>query len=248
MFYSKHDNLLFIAAPKTGSTSVQQCLSALIPDGTRFRIDLPDRAITSTDVKTPSLGHAKAAEFREALGVKLYQELNVFGFVRDPIEKVVSSYFFTRSGKLRDAFKIRTEKSKSLMVARRIVAILGARILPLWLWSLVYRMRDCNSYFTDQDGNLIVDYLGSTGRLSSDLVKILDNMGHEVPKGLIPHTNTSRHRRPEDYRFFSLWIPLLRRRYAADLELYKLVEDGVWVNPERVSGADVEVSVASEST
>ena len=228
MFYSNEHKLLFIAAPKTGSTSVEQCLSALFPDGTRFRIELEERTITSADVKTPSLGHAKAIEFREVLGPEVYSDLNVFGFVRDPIEKIVSSYFFTRSGRLRDVLNIRTEKSRTLMIARGIASILSARLLPLWLWSLVYRMRDCNSYFTDDAGNMLVDYLGSTERLASDLVVILDALGHEIPKGLIPHTNTSRHRRAEDYWFFRLWIPLLRRRYSADARLYKLVKNGVW--------------------
>ena len=247
MFYSHKNNLLFIAVPKTGSTSVEECLSELIQDGTRFRITLPDRTITEANVKTPSLGHAKAIEFRDVLGAEIYQGLTVFGFVRDPIEKIVSSYFFTRSGKLRDVFKVRTKKSRSLLVARSIVSILAARLLPLWLWSLVYRMRDCHSYFTDQDGNLIVDYLGSTVRLSSDLVVILDHLGYDIPEDLIPHTNTSQHLKAEDYWFFRLWLPLLRRRYGADLELYKLVEDGVWSNPERIHGSNAEVSVASES-
>ena len=247
MFYSYQNNLLFIAAPKTGSTSVEECLSELIQDGTRFRIDLQDRTITSAHVKTPSLGHAKASEFRNALGAERYMQLNVFGFVRDPIEKVVSSYFFTRNMKLSPSFSIRTANSKFVMVTRRIISILSARLLPLWLWSLVYRMRDCNSYFTDGDGNVIVDYLGATHRLSSDLVEILDHLGHQVPAELISHSNASSHRKVEDYWFFRLWIPYLRKRYSGDLGLYKLVEDGVWVNSERVSGADVEVSVASES-
>lgn len=248
MFYSYENNLLFIAAPKTGSTSVEECLSELIQDGTRFRIDLPDRTITSAHVKTPSLGHAKASEFRDVLGSELYQQLKVFGFVRDPIKKVVSSYFFTRNGKLSSSFSIRTENSKFVMVTRRIISILSARILPLWLWSLVYRMRDCNSYFTDGDENIIVDYLGATERLSSDLVEILDHLGHQVPKELIPHSNASSHRKSGDYWFFRLWIPYLRKRYSGDVRLYKLVEDKVWSNPERISDSDVEASVASEST
>lgn len=201
-------------------------------DGKRFRIDLPDRTITSADVETPSLGHAKASEFREVLGPEMYQRLSVFGFVRDPIQKVVSSYFFTRSQKLRDVFGIRTEKSKFKLVTRSVSTILLARILPLWLWSLLYRMRDCHSYFTDSDGSVIVDYLGSTDRLSTDLVEILGRLGHDVPEKLIPHSNSSRHRKPEDYWFFKLWIPFLKRRYFADMKLADLVEDGVWGNPD----------------
>jgi len=245
MFHSKNHSLLFIAAPKTGSTSVESCLSEIIQDGTRFRIDLPDKTITSADVSSPSLGHAKAIEFKDVLGATSYNSLFVFGFVRDPIEKVVSSYFFTRSGKLRDAFSIRTEKSKPIMVIRQVISILAARILPLWLWSLMYKMRDCHSYFTDNEGSIIVDCLGSTNRLSLDLLAILDQCGIEVPEQLVPHTNTSVHRRPEDYWFFRFWIPLLRKRYAADLALFRLVKDGIWVNSKGAAAGSREKARAT---
>jgi len=235
VFYSGQNKILFIAPPKTGSTSVEKQLVKVFDDGKRFQIELPDRTVTSRDVKTPSLGHAKAVEIRDAVSVDVFSALSVFGFVRDPIEKLVSSYFFTRSRTLSDAFQMGTKRSKSMLIVRRVSTILLARVLPLWLWSLVFRMRDCSSYFTDRDGKLIVDYLGSIQRLSQDLNAIFDDIGLNVGKVAIPRINTSKHRKPRDYWFFRLFIPMLQKRYAADIALYAMVKDGVWINPKRAS-------------
>jgi len=234
MFYSKKEKILFIAAPKTGSTSVEVKLASLFPDGTRFRIECEDgRLITSNDVCSPSLGHAKAREFREALGQSNFEALRTFGFVRDPIEKLVSSYFFTRSIPLSDALRIRADHHRVLLVVKGISSILVSRALPLWLWSLFYKMRDCHSYFTDQNGAILVDYLGSTRRLSGDFLEIMKSLGFELSDEGVSRSNASVHKSPNEYWFFRRLIPLLEKRYSRDIELYQLVSNGVW---RRVSG------------
>lgn len=232
MFYTNSGRLLFIAAPKTGSTSVEETLLDSYHDGERFKIHLDDgRVITSKDVSSPSLGHAKARELRRVLGEDGFGELRVFGFVRDPIEKVVSSYFFTRSRRIRNTFGLKSDRWRHVKIVKQILSILIARLLPLWAWSLLYPMRDCHSYFTDQNGELIVDYLGSTERLSEDLEEILKLTGERVDANSVRHTNKSSHKNPGDYWFFRFWIPFLERRYANDLTLARLVKDGVWCKP-----------------
>jgi len=233
LFFSDKKKILFIAAPKTGSTSVEDILTSRIQDGQRFKIALGERLITSKDVRSPSLGHAKAKEFRDVLGDKHYDDLTVFGFVRDPIEKVVSSYFFTRSGSIRQAFSIKSEKARAPQIMKRILAICSARVLPLSLWSLVYRMRSCADYFMDEDGMIIVDILGATHRLGSDLVEIMRNVEVDFSPDDVPHTNRSKHRYPNEYILFRFCIPLLERRYKEDSQLFEKVRYRVWKNPDR---------------
>jgi hypothetical protein len=141
LFYSDRFNLLFVACPKTGSKSVEASLLQLDSKGERFRISLPDRIIDSSMVATDSLGHATALEFRQVLGDEHYQNIRVIGFVRDPIEKLVSSYYFTRKLPLQGIFEIKTPKSKLLLASKRVMAILAARLMPFSVWALFFPMK-----------------------------------------------------------------------------------------------------------
>lgn len=232
MYFSNKARLLFVAAPKTGSTSVERLLERYFPDGKRFVIELGGRRITSVDVKSPSLGHATAAEFRKALGSAEYGRVTLFGFVRDPIEKVVSSYFFTRSSSLRRLFFQQASKYGVLKTTKSAIRIISARLLPLSLWSLLYPMRSCSKYFTEDSGKIIVEFLGSTERLEEDLTHIMRFFGVKLPAGELPHIRRSAHRDPKDYPLFRFCIPLLRRRYRSDVELFEKVKTGLWRKPK----------------
>lgn len=227
MFYSENLNLLFIASPKTGSTSVQSILLDLDPKGERFTITLGDRVIDSSYVNSDSLGHATASEFREVLGPERYDALRTIGFVRDPIEKLVSAYFFTRKGSIRDVLNIRTAKSKWPLVSKRIVAITLARLLPFTVWALVFPMKKCSDYFLDSQGNLIVDFLGSTSRLETDLAGILNDLKVQMDVQKIPHLNRSKHKKVEEYVApEGILFKYLAKRYADDIRLSELVRNG----------------------
>lgn len=88
--------MLFIACPKTGSTSVEASHLQLDPEGERFRISLADRVIDSSMVETDSLAHATAIEFRQVLGDDHFRRMRAIGYVRESIEKLVACYHFTR--------------------------------------------------------------------------------------------------------------------------------------------------------
>jgi len=227
VFYSERLNLLFIASPKTGCTSVESYLLNLDPDGERFKITLEDRVIDSSCVKSDSLGHATARELREALGAKHYDAMHTFGFVRHPIEKLVSAYFFTRKGSLLGAFQIRTAKSKWRLVAKRIIGITAARILPFWFWALLFPMKKCSDYFLDSSGNIIVDFLGATDRLDADLTGILSGLGVAIRDLRVPHVNQSSHKKAHEYLVQDGFLHrCLQKRYADDLRLFALAKHG----------------------
>jgi hypothetical protein len=94
MYFSKKLSLLFIACPKTGSTSIESYLTDLEPNGHKFKIILDDREITSKEMHYGAIGHAHAWEFKKALGEEMYNQLHIFGMVRHPFDKLISSYFF----------------------------------------------------------------------------------------------------------------------------------------------------------
>lgn len=183
-------------------------------------------------MSTPSLGHATALEIRRAIGCAEYQTLAVFGFVRHPIEKLVSSYFFSRAGSVRRVLNIKAIRYRVLKIAKNLLRLFSAKVLPLPVWCLVYRMRSCTEYFCDTSGHIIVDHMGCTERLGPDLAAILSRVGMDVDIDDVPHTNRSSHSRPEDYPIFRHLIPFFERRYKADIALHRKVEHGVWENQD----------------
>ena len=235
MFYSDRLNLLFVACPKTGSTSVEASLLQLDSKGERFQISLPDRTIDATMVGHGGIAHAKAVELRQLLGDEHYRNMQVIGFVREPIEKLVSSYYFTRKLVLRSIFAIKTPKSKLVAASKVGMAIMAARLMPFSVWALFFPMRSCSDYFVDASGQIIVDYLGSTQRLASDLIEILGDIGIDTSQLDVPKLNTSVHRQTHEYvRRGSFLHKLLSRRYENDIRLFKLVEAGYFKSENRV--------------
>jgi hypothetical protein len=72
LYFSEKISLLFIACPKTSSTSVESYLMDLDPSGQRFRISHDDIEITSEDVHHVVIGHARAWDLKEALGEMIF--------------------------------------------------------------------------------------------------------------------------------------------------------------------------------
>ena len=226
MFYSEKYNFLYIAAPKTGSTSVETFLSNLDEQGQRFRIDIDGRQIDSSNVRAGSLGHATATDLRVALGEAHYDSLRVFGFVRHPVDKIVSAYYFTRSQSIRKSFELRTAGSKFWLVGRRLIAILAARVMPFQIWCLLYPMKRNSDYYLDSSGRVLVDILGATDRLQGDLVAILGELGTPCIDEPIPHENRSltgkSQRHVAEAGTLHEW---LSKKYSRDIDLHTLARD-----------------------
>ena len=231
MFYSARFGILFIACPKTGSTSVESYLLNLDPEGQRFSLDYKGRRHTSKHVKSSSLGHATALEFRSLLGEQEFSALKVFGFVRDPREKLVSGYFFARRLSVWHSL-VNTKGPKRLRNTLRIVtSILLARLLPFQVYVFVKPMKRCSDYFLDQDGMPLVDFLGSTERLGEDLVAILGMCGVGELKDIPPHLNRSSHKGADEY-FTPFMNRFMHFRYLKDVELYEMLKGGVYVRDQ----------------
>ncbi len=229
MLYSKKLKLLFVACPKTGSTSVEAALLKLDPEGQRFALEHGGRTYTSADVDSGSLGHATALEFQRILGAEAFATLRVFGFVRDPREKLVSTYFFKRKGSIWNSL-FKTKGSKRVVnTIRSVGGILLARLLPFALWARLWPMKQCAGYFYDGSDNLLVNYLGSTNRLGKDLTSILAHCGITgMQEAEVPHVNKSIHQKPDEYFSPSL-NRYVEKKYAPDIALFRLVESGLFI-------------------
>lgn len=226
MYFSKKLSLLFIACPKTGSTSVESYLMDIDPDGQKFRIRFEDLEITSKDVHSGVIGHARAWELKEALGDDMYNKLHVFGLVRHPFDKLISSYFFSKSKKVSEAFKFKGKKKIVKRVFTGVLTFSAPKILPIGLWAILFPMKTSYEYFHDKNGQRIVKHLGRTDYLKQDVDFILKNIGIAYQSSM-PHINKSAHKHRDHY-FKNKWIrKYLSTKYANDILLYNSVEQEI---------------------
>lgn len=224
MFYSKKLNLLFIACPKTGSTSIEKYLQEIDNNGETHSITINNKTFEGSDFPYHRVGHARAIDIKRTIGEKKYNNLNVFGMVRHPFEKLISTYFFSREGNLRKSFIKNGEVKVDSKRIRTFLSRLFAKIFPISFWAIIFPMKTSFEYFHDESGNRIVNFLGRTDNLNQDLIVILRKLGVEVDDN-IPHVNKSKHGSTDDY-FKGFLKYYVGRKYEKDLKLYlRVVEE-----------------------
>ena len=223
MYFSKRLSLLFIACPKTGSTSIEKLLMDIDPRGETHGITTKNRKIASKNMYYGVVGHARAWEFKQALGDIEYNKLYTFGMVRHPFDKLISSYYFAKSGSILKVLKWKGEKNMFLRKVKGIISHTAPKILPLNIWVLLFPMKTSYDYYHDKNGKRIVQYLGRTDHLDEDLKLILNTIG--IAENIdVPHINKSKHR-SRDHYFKNKWIRnYLAKKYQKDLELYQVAE------------------------
>lgn len=223
MFYSKKHNVLYIASPKSGSTSVEKYMMTIDENGETHSMTINGKKYKGDDMYFGIMGHARAWEIREAIGGDEYEKLQVFGFVRHPFDKLISSYHFNKSISSVDAFNIKGNRKVLKRQINGFISRLSTRILPLSIWVLIFPMKTSYEYFYDREGNRIVKYLGRTDSLNDDLKIILNDIGIDV-SDKIPHVNRSEHK---DWSYYLKFRPIrnfLEKKYKKDIELYEMVK------------------------
>ena len=201
MLISRSRKLLFIHIQKTGGTSVAAALRAAIPD--------------ATDIFWT---HDHARWARERLGEE-YDELFKFGFVRNPWERLVSWYtMITTAGPQHLA----THKnalwdhvfSQSATFEEFILRCTETIDDGLGRRSFVYNQLD---YLTDDDSNLIVDFVGRYEHLERDVQRLTDLQG--LGPIALPRLNTSPHEHYSEY-YTPLTRDIVAERFARDIAAF----------------------------
>jgi hypothetical protein len=96
---------IYMAVPKTGTTSVQKYLLENDKTATKNSVEINGKYYKFGE-------HMTALKIKSLLGVN-YQNFTIIGFVRHPYGRIVSSYFFYR--KALKAGHGKEEKVKSLL-------------------------------------------------------------------------------------------------------------------------------------
>ncbi len=170
MLVSDSRKLVFVHIQKTGGSTIHRLLQEHIPD-----------------IRMIGARHEFAMRGVEEL--KDWDEHFKFAFVRNPWERLVSWYSmvtkFRKSGN--ELWQYVRENGSNF--EEFIHNCTGeVEIREGVYYSFAYNQLD---YVTDEDGNLLVDFVGRLENFDDDVRHVFDKIGVEIE--LVPHRNRSKH-------------------------------------------------------
>lgn len=205
MIISDKHKYIFIAIPKTGSTTIQNFLRKN-DDSCRMNCIQINNETIRVDA------HIETKKLKKIMGKK-FDEYVKFTFIRNPYSRVVSSYFFYKNGKtLRSRFFIR-----NLMARLNIIL---TRIFPFSVWSIIKPQKKMTDYLYDNDNQLLINLVGKTENLNEDLLMISKQLGISVKDETVPFKNKSTHSSVESYYSNKLYKKLYSKILKKDLKIY----------------------------
>ena len=197
MLVSDSHKFVFHHVPKTAGSSIT---AALAPFCNRWKGVLPEES-HGWQVQFHQIGMhthlGRIKEEEEKTQTQIFPEYFSFAYVRNPYEVVVSAW---------DSEKI---KDFDIYVEQQIFT--GLQICA---------RRSQYAHLSDEEGNLLVDFIGRYENFSEDFYKIIDAI--QVPLMLIPKRNVRKERKTLDYKKY--YTPLSREiveeKYQKDLTYF----------------------------
>jgi len=166
---------IFIHIPKTAGSSIED----VIWPGVRSESDLwMGMADMRNKYQTGALQHLLARQILSEVGSKIFYSYYKFSIVRNPWDRLVSQYIWTRDTNpaLRQYIGLSTNSSfeEYLDLIQRVSHV---------HWERQVR------FLRDEDGESMVDFVGRFENLEADARHIFGRIGLSCDK--IPHTNAS---------------------------------------------------------
>jgi len=181
MRISHKHKFVFLSVPKTGSSSIRE---ALFPYS-----DI----LSNGDTKSPYFHHVSAKvlknHFRK-MGWN-WDDYFKFAFVRDPWDKLVSSYNYAlnmagnTSNLIPDVFKIKCLEIEKLKGFEEYLEYIRNNMI-----SNQYLNQYLKLY--SDEGDLLIDFVGNFETIQDDFNHALDEIG--LPRVALPHINKSKHK------------------------------------------------------
>ena len=199
MLLSRERGFAFIHIPKTAGMSVHRALAEVSPDAVRRIEEMP-----ATHDRQKQR-HAFAQDLKRHLGEPAWQRLFTFAFVRNPWARMVSWYNMCRE---------RPTTPFMWRVSREVASFAEFIELPdNFLERTRFNQID---YVTDDDGQILVNFVGRYESLNRDFDWICKHIGVEVT---LPHVNSTTR---VDYREY--YNPRSRRlvteRFRRDIDAF----------------------------
>lgn len=210
MLISYSHQFIFFHIPKVAGTSVRIALDPYAHFTTKR---LPNRILERFKLvrvfaKIPHYRyraygrHITVSDAREALPDDIFNNYYKFAFVRNPWEREVSRYHYI----------LRTPNIKTHATVKSM-----ASFEEYLHWRICEDMGLQRDFIADNNGELLVDFVGKFETLSQDLGKICSYL--DLRLSTLPHLNSSQH---DNYRKYynSAMVDLIYKHFQADIELF----------------------------
>lgn len=193
MILSENLKFIFIAVPKTGTTSLEKVLKPYDSFG-----------CSGEDWAPPPVKHKPARQLRAELGEERWRSYFKFSFVRNPWERVVSQYFYLKS----DIFRNPASPHHRLCTAGLSFDAFIRKPIPVDSQTL---------YLSDETGKLLVDFVGYYENIEEDWQRICRQLG--LSRIVLPHMNQSWHL-PYPHYYNSETRRVVEKRFQDDIEVF----------------------------
>ena len=204
MLVSDSRKLVFVHIQKTGGSTVSRLLEQHIPD-----------------LYTVGARHEFAVQGMREL--EDWDEYFKFAFVRNPWERLVSWYSMVRKFEENQDWRLQRTFNKLLRYAHDNSSTFEEFIYNCTdeveikdgvYYSFAYNQLD---YVTDENGRLLVDFIGRLETFEKDIREVLGRIGIELKT--VPHKNRSTHR-----HYSTFYTPetemIVRERFKRDIEYF----------------------------
>ncbi|HXP92096.1 MAG TPA: sulfotransferase family 2 domain-containing protein [Candidatus Binatia bacterium] len=151
--------------------------------------------------------HLQAFLLKPLIPPEIWDSYYKFSFVRNPWDFMVSTYFYVQQ--IIDLVK------QSHPVVYEIVLGKSFKEFLTEAWPKI--KTDYKSFLTDDNGRVLLDYIGRHERLDDDYAFLCARLG--IPHKALPHANVSEH---ENYRQYydEETIEIVRRSFATEIEMF----------------------------
>ncbi len=194
---------IFVHIPKCGGTSIEDVIWPM----PRSESNLWEGLINDYENKyqTGGLQHLKGYQILQEVGKDVYKKYYKLSFIRNPWDKAVSQYAYMQKRKdLMDFIGMKDgasfKKYLELIQKKKHVQ-----------WEEQYK------FILDDNGELMVDFLGRFERFKEDVLKVLEKLSIDVDN--IPHRMKSKRKSYDSY-YDSESMEMLQSIYQVDIEAF----------------------------
>ena len=202
MVYSEKYKVLFVSVPKTGTTSLTASLVERI-EGRRNQVPKGDTWVSVGE-------HWTLKQIAEVIGWDALNDVHIVGGVRNPWDRLVSSYNFYKNGRV--AKLVRAGKQRN---PKAIFNVMMAKLLPFKYWLRLYRTGACFEYLCDGDGTLRADTVIRIESMNEDVEALCQKLNVASFEPAVVNASS---RKPYEEYYSSETRNIIARRFKADLE------------------------------